>query len=512
MPTFFQPGMITRAVHGVPAQDLEWAAIDLETTGLEPSRDRIVEVAVVRFRGDGTITDEYCSLVNPQRRMGGGEIHQLTGRDVTDAPLFADVWPDVVRMLSGAIALAHKMSFEDGFLAAELARLGQTAPAFPGVCSLDTARAQLQGKSFKLISLHKTFTGEWIEDPHTALGDARALAATWSAALRHAPTPLYYQGPPVVPVAPAVAPMRRIAPRPVEVQSPRLGELARRFPRCSVDYQVDQQAQQAYLAELRLVVEDEVITLEESTRLEQLARRAGLTQQTLEASHRQVWDELTAALADGAQSKSAQQRRERLATNLGLRGPARLSREQAAELDAAASQPHPERYLRGWRIGVDSAPETELVADLASRHGASIAKRLTNTVRWVAAADPDGASATLMKARDLGLKVISVAEAKHLLEQQIATAQAAEADQIAAQQRWQRERDEREHLFRHSWLATEQLHTMEFAVARTRRLAVVHRPQIPATAAAPVPIPPITTVSSVPTAPKRSWWRRLFGR
>jgi hypothetical protein len=33
MPTFFQARMITRALRGVPAQDLEWAAIDLETTG-----------------------------------------------------------------------------------------------------------------------------------------------------------------------------------------------------------------------------------------------------------------------------------------------------------------------------------------------------------------------------------------------------------------------------------------------------------------------------------------------
>jgi DNA polymerase-3 subunit epsilon len=89
MSTFFQPGMITRTGRGVPAQAVEWAAIDLETTGLNPARDRTVEVAVVRFRSDGTITDEYCTLINPQRRMGGGEIHQLTGRDVADAPTFA---------------------------------------------------------------------------------------------------------------------------------------------------------------------------------------------------------------------------------------------------------------------------------------------------------------------------------------------------------------------------------------------------------------------------------------
>ena len=508
MPSFFQPGMISRVARGAPARDLEWAAIDFETTGLDPSRDRIVEVAVVRFRGDGTVTDEYCSLVNPQRRMGGGDIHQLTGRDVADAPLFADVWPDVVRMLSGAIAIAHKMSFEDGFLAAELARLGQSAPAFPGVCSLDTARAQLQGKTFKLISLHKTFTGVWIEDPHTALGDARALAAVWSAMLGQAPMPLYYQGPSPAPAGPAIGPMRRIAPRPVEVVSPRLGEFARRFPRCSVDYQVDPQAHQAYLAELRRVVEDEVITLDESTRLEVLARRAGLTQQTLEAAHQQVWDELTATFTVGAQSKSAQQRRERLATNLGLRGSARLSPAEAAERDTAALRPQPERYLRGWRIGVDPSPATDGVAELAIRHGANIAKRLTNTVRWVAAADPDGDSVTLAKARELGLKVVSAAEATHLVEQRIAAARSDEAEQIAAQKRWQQERAEREQFFRHTWLRAEQLHDMEFALPRNARRAAAQwrAPQV-------APRPEFTLApQSFPVAPPRkSLWRRLFG-
>jgi DNA polymerase III epsilon subunit-like protein len=519
MPTFFQPGVITRVARGVPAHEVEWAAIDLETTGLEPHRDRVVEVAVVRFRGDGTISDEYCTLINPQRRMGGGDIHQLTGRDVADAPLFAEVWPDILRVLSGAVALAHKIAFENGFLAAEAARLAQASPAFPGVCSLDTARAQLQGKSFKLISLHKTFTGEWIEDQHTALGDARALAATWAAMLERAPEPLFYLGPSPITIPPTPRPRGRITPRPVEVSSPRLEVFVRRFPRCSVEYEIDQAAQQAYQAELRQVVEDEVITVEESARLERLARRAGLTQKALEAAHRQVWGELTAE-PDSDLSRGDRQRRERLATNLGLRGPTRLTREQAAELDSDAVKPHPERYLRRWRIGIDPAPETESVAHLASRHGASIAKRLTTTVRWVAAAEPDGVSATLKKARDLGLKVVSVAEAKQLLEQQIASAQAEEAERIQAAQRWQQERVERERLFQHTWLPAEQLGNAEFAVLSGGRLAAAQRPRQRAgrqlasrPQTAPVPLSPVASVPSHPaTPPKRPWWRRLFGQ
>jgi DNA polymerase III epsilon subunit-like protein len=519
---FFRPGTISRIARGVPASELEWAAIDLETTGLDPNRDRIVEVAVVRFRGDGVVTDEYCSLVNPQRRMGGNEIHQLTGPDVRDAPLFADVLPDLVRMLSGAIAIAHKMSFEDGFLAAEFGRLGRPGLGVPGVCSLDTTRAQLQGKTFKLISLHKTFTNQWIEDPHTALGDARALAAMGSAMLSQTPTALHYQGPPPVTAMPTSPSMRRIAPRPVEVQSPRLGDLARRFPRCSVEYQVDPQARQTYLAELRRVAEDEVITIDESARLEKLARRAGLTQQTMEAAHHQVWVELTSTNGEDPTSKSVLRRRERLAVNLGLRGSARLSPEQAAQQDAEAVRPRPDRYLNKWRIGIDPAPETAPLTELADRHGASVAKRLTSTVLWVAAADPDGNSVTLAKARELGLMVIPVAEAERLLNRAIVAARAAEAESISSYRHWQQTRAERAEMFRHTWLLTEQLHAMEFTAshhvhpAAVRQPAPQHPNNVQTMAQVLFPVQPTVPIdrpqpSALPPAqsapPKKSWLR-----
>ncbi|HEX3792333.1 MAG TPA: 3'-5' exonuclease [Pseudonocardiaceae bacterium] len=524
MPTFFQSGIVTRAAYGIPAREVEWAAIDIETTGLEPRRNRIVEIGIVRFRGDGTIIDEYCTLINPQRRMGAGDIHQLTGRDVADAPVIAEVWPDVIRMLSGTVALAHNLSFEDGILTAESARLFQSMPMFPGVCSLETTRAQLDGKTFKLMSLHKTFTGQWIEDQHIALGDARALASTWTAMLNQAPTQLFYQGPPPSIIALAARPMGRITPRPVEVSSPRLGEFTRRFPRCSVEYRVAPQALQEYLAALRVVVDDEVITLDESTGLAELARRAGLTQQALEAAHRQVWDELTAASTDaGPQPRAEQQRRQRLATNLGLTGSTRLSPEQSAELDAAALQPKPERYLRDWRIGIDPAPETEPLATLASSHGASIAKRLTTSVRWVATTDPKSDTPSLIKARSLGLTIITATEAKVMIDQQISTAQADEAEQIKAAQRWQQERQEREQLFRHTWLPMERPRVAGNVMPNgDRRGATRRTPRQPAPheVVATVPAASMRT-SGPPTAgptyppvrpPKRSWWQRLFRR
>jgi DNA polymerase III epsilon subunit-like protein len=54
-----------------------YASIDLETTGLNHERDAIMEIGIVRFRGD-EILDKWSSLVNPGRRVPPS-ITELTG-------------------------------------------------------------------------------------------------------------------------------------------------------------------------------------------------------------------------------------------------------------------------------------------------------------------------------------------------------------------------------------------------------------------------------------------------
>ena len=62
-----------------------YVALDLETTGLSPDKDAIIEVGAVKFR-DGEIVEEFATLVNPGRPIPP-EITMLTGitdRDVVD--------------------------------------------------------------------------------------------------------------------------------------------------------------------------------------------------------------------------------------------------------------------------------------------------------------------------------------------------------------------------------------------------------------------------------------------
>lgn len=455
------PGYLSRTAPGPAARGLTFAALDLETTGLDRRRDRVCEVAIVRFRGDGTVLDEYATLINPKRRLGAStEVHGITEEQITHAPTFAAALPDIVRMLSGAVVVAHHLEFEDGFLAAEIDRAEHPRPSLVGLCTLVAGRAQLEGPSYKLQSLYRSATGRWIEDSHTALGDCRALAKLHAWLLAQAPSPLHYCGPAPQPAAPNGSP-GRIHPRAVRLSRRAdgyLGALAKRFPLTSVQHPVYPASEQAYLAALEEAITDDRIVGEEGWRLEQLARHAGFSQQRLQELHWHAWKQATAEDDLTTPEALTSQRRNRLAQLAHDLGYAELGAHLAVEV---SEKPSTTGYLRGWRIGLDgAADDTDELAALVAGHGGSIAKRLTSTVRFVAAVDPSGETRQLSKARELSLPIVDLETARHQLTNTIATAEAEARKREQDAEHWRRRRDEeqaeKEAYFRHHWRRTEQ--------------------------------------------------------
>jgi len=65
------------------AKTTGFAVVDLETTGLYPSTDRVIEVAVVHVSADAEIVGEFCTLINPCRDVGPTRIHGIRAADVT---------------------------------------------------------------------------------------------------------------------------------------------------------------------------------------------------------------------------------------------------------------------------------------------------------------------------------------------------------------------------------------------------------------------------------------------
>jgi DNA polymerase III subunit epsilon len=99
--------------------------LDLETTGATPLKDRITEIALVRF-DDGVETVRWQTLVNPQQPIPPF-IQSLTGINdamVADAPTFAEVGDKLLALLEGSVLAAHNVRFDHGFLKSEFKRLG----------------------------------------------------------------------------------------------------------------------------------------------------------------------------------------------------------------------------------------------------------------------------------------------------------------------------------------------------------------------------------------------------
>ncbi len=102
-------------------------AVDLETTGLDPTHDRIIEIGAVKFRGSDII-DEWQTLVAPGCPIPP-YITQLTGisdGDVTDAPHLRQVIPNLRRFIGTAPLLGHNVRFDSSFL--QVAGLGLNNP------------------------------------------------------------------------------------------------------------------------------------------------------------------------------------------------------------------------------------------------------------------------------------------------------------------------------------------------------------------------------------------------
>lgn len=112
---------------------IPYAVIDIETTGLVPGADRIVEVAVVRLDPGEEPRLVLDTLVNPRRPMAATEIHGITEDDVARAPTFSDIVGDLVDAVSGCCLAAYNAVFDMAILRRELRQLDIDRP-LPHLC------------------------------------------------------------------------------------------------------------------------------------------------------------------------------------------------------------------------------------------------------------------------------------------------------------------------------------------------------------------------------------------
>jgi len=102
----------------------EFVAFDIETTGLSPSFDSIIEIGAVRFR-NGELIESFNTFVDPERPIPA-KITELTGINdemVRGAPKIREALESFVRFTDGQVLAAHNATFDIGFISAACVKL-----------------------------------------------------------------------------------------------------------------------------------------------------------------------------------------------------------------------------------------------------------------------------------------------------------------------------------------------------------------------------------------------------
>ncbi len=163
-------------------EDTKFIGLDIETTGLSPYHDNIIEVAVTVQNSKGEELDSFETLINPQREISDKitEITSITEDMLQGAPLIAKVLPELFSYLQSGVVVAHNAPFDMGFIVSEAKRCGY---AVPDMCILDTlTMSRVIFSEYRRHGLQHLATELQLpqDSAHRALSDARLCMRLFS--------------------------------------------------------------------------------------------------------------------------------------------------------------------------------------------------------------------------------------------------------------------------------------------------------------------------------------------
>lgn len=160
-----------------------YAVVDVETTGLDPSTDRILQIAAVVVDEDGEVVDTFDTVVRPESpseyEHGAEHVHGITPDDVRNGMPLRHAIERLKQVSSNATFTAHNARFDLGFLAAEASRVGAEwsidSDSVVDTLFLSRSLDQSREYSHRLTDLCERY-GIARDRAHDALSDAQATA------------------------------------------------------------------------------------------------------------------------------------------------------------------------------------------------------------------------------------------------------------------------------------------------------------------------------------------------
>ena len=164
---------------------------DLETTGLDIAKDRIVELCYIRVEPNGN--EEARSMrINPEMHIPevASSVHGITDDDVKDCPTFADVAPQLAATPERSdLAGFNSNRFDLPLLAEEFMKAGVNID-LSHVQAIDVQNIYHKLEKRTLAAAYKFYCGRDLENAHSALADTQATYEVLQAQLDHYPNDL----------------------------------------------------------------------------------------------------------------------------------------------------------------------------------------------------------------------------------------------------------------------------------------------------------------------------------
>lgn len=160
--------------------------LDVETTGLSVSKDRIVQLAMIKIFADGSKSEERCRLVNPEIPIPNevSAIHGITDEMVANQPTFKRLSRGILDFISDADLVTYNGNrFDIPLLIQEFDRVGCPIDMTERK-TIDAQRIFHQMEPRTLSAAVKFYLGEKMEGAHDAGVDIKATLRVLAAQIK----------------------------------------------------------------------------------------------------------------------------------------------------------------------------------------------------------------------------------------------------------------------------------------------------------------------------------------
>ncbi|MCC8018914.1 MAG: 3'-5' exonuclease [Rikenellaceae bacterium] len=158
--------------------------LDLETTGVDPAKDRIVEISLVKLMPDGS-REVKTRRLNPEMPIPpqSTAVHHITDEDVKDCPTFREVAKSLAAYLEGCdFAGYNSNKFDIPVLAEEFLRAGVDIDFKKRKC-IDVQNIFHKMEQRTLVAAYKFYCGKELQGAHSAEADTLATLEVLEAQL-----------------------------------------------------------------------------------------------------------------------------------------------------------------------------------------------------------------------------------------------------------------------------------------------------------------------------------------